>query len=73
MEILAIGCLHGKIPKNLKKILRKEKPDLILGSGDYAGLQLSIPMQELEERTIEKYGTRFSLWPKKEQIKYLRI
>jgi Icc-related predicted phosphoesterase len=36
MKILAIGDFHGKFPEKLKKRIRKEKPDLILGTGDYA-------------------------------------
>ena len=36
MKILAIGDPHGKIP-NLKSILKKEKPNIIICTGDFAG------------------------------------
>ncbi len=36
MEILAIGCFHGKVPKNLKKFCDKNDIDAILCLGDYA-------------------------------------
>jgi len=36
MKILAIGDPHGKIP-NAKKIIRREKPDIIICTGDFAG------------------------------------
>lgn len=73
MKILAVGCLHGKIPKNLFRILEKEKPDLILGSGDYAGVRLTKPLPVLENQAIKKYGTKFSLWPQKIQEKFIDI
>ncbi len=38
MKILAIGDFHGKFPEKLKKKIKKENPDLILGTGDYTGI-----------------------------------
>ena len=38
MKILAIGDFHGKFPEKLKNIVKKEKIDLILSDGDYAGI-----------------------------------
>jgi len=35
MKILAIGDFHGKFPRFLRKVIRKEKPDLIVSIGDY--------------------------------------
>jgi hypothetical protein len=34
IKILAIGDPHGKLPKNLDKLVRKEKPEAILCVGD---------------------------------------
>jgi Icc-related predicted phosphoesterase len=34
MKILAIGDPHGKLPKNLKSIVKKEKIDIVLCHGD---------------------------------------
>lgn len=36
MRILAIGDLHGRIP-NLRSLVNKEKPDVIICTGDFAG------------------------------------
>ena len=35
MKILAIGDFHGKVPKNLKRFIKKNKIDFILTTGDY--------------------------------------
>lgn len=39
MKILAIGDFHGKLSVKLKKAVEKEKIDLIIGVGDYAGVE----------------------------------
>lgn len=39
MRILAIGDFHGKFPAKIRKIARKENPDLIIGLGDYTGIE----------------------------------
>lgn len=70
IKILCVGCLHGKIPKNFDRRIKKNKPDLILGSGDYAGINLRQPLAVFERKIIEKYGTEFSSWPKKIQMKF---
>jgi len=36
MKILVIGDLHGGFPENVKEIIKKEKIDLILSTGDFA-------------------------------------
>ncbi len=38
MKILAIGDFHGRFPEGLKRKLKKEDFDLIIGLGDYTGL-----------------------------------
>jgi len=35
MKILVIGDFHGKVPTILPKIIKKEKPDLIVSQGDF--------------------------------------
>ena len=35
MKILAIGDFHGKFPEKLKKLVKKEKIDLVISLGDY--------------------------------------
>ena len=39
MKILAIGDYHAKFPDKLKEIIIQENPDLILSTGDYAGIE----------------------------------
>ena len=73
MKILALGCLHGKVPKNLKAILKKEKPDLILGCGDWGGTKLRKPLPYYEHKAIKKYGTRFKLWPRKVRAWFIKV
>ncbi len=36
MKIIALGDFHGKFPDQLKNRIKREKPDLILSTGDYA-------------------------------------
>jgi len=38
MKIFAIGDFHGKFPDKLRRKIKEEKPDLILGTGDYTGI-----------------------------------
>lgn len=38
MKILAIGDFQGKVPEKLKRKLKKEEFDLVIGVGDYAGI-----------------------------------
>lgn len=35
MRILAVGCFHGNIPKNLKRFCKKNKVDVIVFAGDF--------------------------------------
>lgn len=35
MKILAIGCLHGKVPKGLKAFVKRNKIDFIFSLGDH--------------------------------------
>ena len=38
MKILAIGDFQGKFPEKLKRKLKKEEFDLVVGGGDYGGI-----------------------------------
>ncbi len=38
MKILVVGDFQGKFPEKLKKKLKKEEFDLVIGVGDYSGL-----------------------------------
>jgi len=52
MRILAIGDFHGKFPEKLKKVARKV--DLILSTGDYAGIDEWRPLLKKVHKAGEK-------------------
>lgn len=54
MKILAIGDFHGKFPEKLKRVIRKEKIDLILGTGDYTGIDKFRPWLKKSFKAREK-------------------
>ena len=56
MKILAVGDFHGRIPSFLKPIIKKEKPDIIISTGDFHTF--------LERKIWFKhcYGTNTPLW-----------
>ncbi len=54
MKILAIGDFHGKFPEKLKRVIRKEKIDLILGTGDYTGIDEFRPWLKKSFKAREK-------------------
>lgn len=69
MKILAVGDFHGKIPRFLKKIIKKENPDVIISPGDFCSF--------VERKIWFKYcyGTDKELWEiigKKKHNEYLR-
>lgn len=39
MKILALGDPHGKLPKNLTSIIKKNQIELIICTGDFAGVK----------------------------------
>jgi Icc-related predicted phosphoesterase len=60
MKLLAIGDFHGKFPARLTSAIKKEKPDLILSSGDYTGLADWRPLIDKQFREIAK-GREFDI------------
>ncbi len=56
MKILAIGDFHGKFPGKLKKKIRKEDFDIIVGLGDYAGLDIWRPVVMKQIAILKKGG-----------------
>ncbi|UZE94023.1 MAG: metallophosphoesterase [Candidatus Pacearchaeota archaeon] len=56
IKILAIGDFHGKIPYFIKKVIKKEKPDLIISPGDFC------PLYERKLIFKYSYGTDKPLW-----------
>lgn len=56
MKILAVGDFHGKVPRFLTKVVKKEKPDVILSPGDFCSF--------LEKKIWFRYcyGKDIALW-----------
>jgi len=64
MKILATGDFHGSIPKNLNKIIEKNKIDIIISPGDFSGGAFGEKLLRYEEEICRKYGVIRSQWPK---------
>jgi len=60
MRILAFGDFHGKFPAKLKNLIKKEKFDLILCTGDYGGSDrlLKIIFKYFKQAWWEKVGAK---------------
>ena len=56
MRILAIGDFHGKFPKFIPRIIKKEKIDLVISTGDYP------PFHYRKLWFKHCYGTDKELW-----------
>lgn len=55
MKILAISDPHGKLPKNLTGIVRKNKPDLIVCPGDIPGITFeNLQIFEKSSKQVQK-------------------
>lgn len=78
MKIIGIGDFHGKFPKNLKQKIKKEKPDLILCTGDLGGSEnlLKIIFKYFEgnweEEIGEKKAKKYILEDYKSGVKILK-
>jgi len=71
MKILAIGDFHGKFPEKLRRRIKNENIDLILSTGDYAGIKEWRPLlkkmfnslRQGKEFSIKKYlGKKKYIW-----------
>jgi len=56
MRILAIGDFHGKFPKKLGRVIKKNKIDLVISNGDY------FPFSYRELWFKHCYGKNLELW-----------
>ena len=54
MRILAIGDFHGKFPEKLMNRIKNEKIDLVLSTGDYAGIDEWRPLLRKVFKATEK-------------------
>ncbi len=59
MKILAVGDFQGVFPEKLKKRIKKEEFDLIVGVGDYAGLEVWRPFI-MKQLALAKKGINIS-------------
>ena len=56
MKILAIGDFHGDFPKKFRKLIEKEKIDIVLSNGDY------LPFHYRDLWFKHCFGTDVELW-----------
>jgi len=64
MRILTIGDFHGKVPRNLKKFVKRNRIDLIVSQGDFSGGSFGKELLDYEEKICRKYGPIRKKWPK---------
>lgn len=55
MKVLVLGDPHGKLPKNLDKIVKKNKVELVVCVGEIP----NVPFKKLKSETENKYEIRF--------------
>ncbi len=58
MKILALGDFHGKIPFFIKKVIKKQKPDLIISVGDFCAFyerKLFFKHSYISKEPLEKF------------------
>ncbi|MBU0958858.1 MAG: metallophosphoesterase, partial [Nanoarchaeota archaeon] len=67
MKILAVGDPHGKLPKNLRGIIKKNKIEVIIITGEVS----CVPMEVFAPRELKKFGERYSYKNFKEMVKKL--
>ncbi len=80
MKILAIGDFHGKIPKNLKQVIKKEKIDVVLSQGDFPPydkirkIAFKLMREDSEKKWYEVVGKKKARkWLNKELIKIKEV
>ncbi len=56
MKTLVIGDPHGKLPKGLTQIIKKNKIELIIVTGEIP----CVPMEVFAPRKLKKYGYRYA-------------
>jgi predicted phosphodiesterase len=54
MKIIALGDFHGEFPNKIKHLIKEEEPDLILSTGDYAGINEWRPLLKRAYKLREK-------------------
>ncbi|MBS3091003.1 metallophosphoesterase [Candidatus Pacearchaeota archaeon] len=67
MKILVIGDFHGKLHKKIKKLIKKEKPEVILSIGDY------LPFHYRKLWFKHSFGTDIELWQVIGKKRYKKI
>ncbi len=78
MKFLLCGCFHGKVPKKLFNVIKKEKPDLIISTGDYGDGKFLRKWEFKHWKNIEKlilsgdYKKVDRYYNTKENLKYAK-
>lgn len=68
LKIVAIGCIHGVLKKEVVAMIKREKPDAVLVSGDFTGSVHDDELREYERELVENFGPVSHFWPLKVQI-----
>lgn len=68
LKLIAIGCIHGDLKKNLLDFIVSEKPDAVLASGDFSGGDFDEKLRKYEKDLVDKFGPISEFWPLKVQI-----
>lgn len=68
LKLIAIGCIHGRLPKKFLNLVESEKPDAVLISGDFSGGDFGRELIDYEKSLVEKFGPITEFWPLKVQI-----
>jgi len=68
LKIVAIGCIHGNLKKSVLDMIKRERPDAILASGDFTGSVHDEEVREYERKLVENFGPISHFWPLKVQI-----
>lgn len=83
LKILAIGDFHGKIPIFLSRVIKKEKPDLIVSTGDFCAFyekklfmkysyKKDVPLEAFIGRKRKENYAKRDIAAGKKVIKYLK-
>ena len=68
VKFVAMGCLHGSLKKEVIELIKKEKPDAVLISGDFTGGDYSEELRKYESDLVNTFGPISEFWPLEIQI-----
>lgn len=68
LKLVAIGCMHGNLKKSVLDMIKSEKPDAVLISGDFSGGDFADDLRKYEKKLVDDFGPVSELWPLRVQI-----